>query len=267
MHDYDVIISVIPFFNNIINNGLKKANYAGKFVIFPTDFSNPYPNYWFANCDEFILNTKKLVSQHLSSEYNKINAFIINGLPLRSDFYSNQVAYKLEVAKPRFGMKILLMFGKSPGTQYVCMLLDLLFRHLTNSQLVILCGENKKLFDLINKLYNNSRIKPYMYVSDVVKLIDDSNIVISKPGPTTICEVAVRGKYLLVQNDASIMNHEKYNINYVVENNLGDYYTNHYDLLNKLKNYMTHNINHEYINGLNCVPSQLLSFITPLAYK
>lgn len=266
LHDHNIIISVIPFFNSIINNGLKKANYTGKFIIFPTDFSNPYQNYWFANCDEFILNTKELVKQHLRSEYCKINAFAIDGLPLRTDFYSNKLTHELASTKPKFDIKILLMFGKSPGTKYVYTLLDFLLKNLTNSQLVVICGENKKLFDLISKLHNNDlRIKHYMYVSDVVKLIDDSNIVISKPGPTTICEAAIRGKYLLVQNDSSIMNHEKYNITYVVENNLGDYYTNHYNLLSKLKNYTTHNVNHEYVNGLNSVPSGLLGFIKSLA--
>lgn len=222
-NQFDLVISVIPFFNNIIYKSLNT-----RFIIIPTDLSNPYPAYWYSRSDLILTCTTKLFQQATKCGYEKV--IMIPSLPLRKEFYLPLSANsKTSLDKP---INVLVIYGKNPPNRLfkiVCELSKILDVHIT-----VICGENKYLFSTIEQLLN--KITAYGLVSNIQEIIDKNDIIVTKPGPTTIFEGISRGKYLMVENTLNVTRHEKYNIDFLVNNNYGAFFNTIGDLTNKIVN-------------------------------
>lgn len=215
---FDLVISVIPFFNGIISESLNT-----KFAIIPTDLANPYPSYWYAKSDLIITCTNKLFEQAKILGYNNLKK--ISSLPLRQEFYLSK---KIKTQTNNM-LNVLIMYGKNPPNR----LIDIIHKlyNISGIKITIICGENNLLFNELNKLEN---ILVYELINNIHEIIDNNDVVITKPGPTTIVEVISRGKYLFVENGFNVMRHERYNLDFVVNNSYGEQFHTTDELIKKL---------------------------------
>lgn len=238
-HKFDLVISVVPFLNEMISAAINT-----KFIILPTDLSNPFPTYWFAKADLIITCTTRLYQQAKDCGYTNIES--IPSLPLRQKFYqpttavtNNTTPHHPDTAQNSYSektrlpnrKKVLITYGKTPPNRLYSTIYALSI--LGNINLSVICGENSYLFNKVNALSN---VKAYGFVDNINEIIDNNDIIITKPGPTTIFEILARGKYLLIEDNTKTMLHEKYNIHFVIDNKLGQAFANITELKHKMLN-------------------------------
>jgi UDP-N-acetylglucosamine:LPS N-acetylglucosamine transferase len=133
------------------------------------------------------------------------------------------------VEKPNLKKNVLITFGKTPANRIYSVINEI--SSLDGINLSVICGENSYIY---RKIKTMSNIIAYQFVNNIHELIDDNDIIITKPGPTTIFEILARGKYMLIENNAKTMLHEKYNIDFILENKLGQSFATIKELKEKI---------------------------------
>jgi len=97
-------------------------------------------------------------------------------------------------------------------------------KRVHNFNIILVCGNNKKLFNQANKLkvkYNWNNLEVYGFVDFVYDLICISDLVITKCGASTFMEILMSGKIPIV--NSYIWEQEKGNVDFIIENKLGIY--------------------------------------------
>ncbi len=246
---FDLIISVIPFFNDIIAKSIDT-----KFIILPTDLANPYPGYWYAKSDLIITCSDKLFQQAQNSGYS--NAVAINSLPIRHEFYLPTTDFKPN----HFIKNILITYGKTPPNKLIKWIREL--STIENIALTVICGKNQHLFNKINTFPN---VTAYQFINNMREIIDSHQVVISKPGTTTIFEAINRRKYLLVEYNSNTMKQERYNAEFVSEHHYGK----SFGTLTELKSKIIHLSTEKILYGEKLInPSQkIIQIVNQLIQK
>ena len=86
-------------------------------------------------------------------------------------------------------------------------------------QLVIIAGRNKLLKDKLEQSRWNQPTHVYGFVNDMPRLMAAADVLISKAGPSTICEACIAGLPMILYD--AIPGQETGNVDYVVANKAG----------------------------------------------
>ena len=86
-----------------------------------------------------------------------------------------------------------------------------------NTQLIVVCGRNKKAYDWFvkNKRKFRKPIFPFGYVNCINKLMDFSDIIITKAGGITVSEALAKGLAIVITNP--IPGQEERNVEYLLK--------------------------------------------------
>ena len=114
------------------------------------------------------------------------------GVPISSKYINSakNIKDKLLIDKKM----VLILLGSTGFGNVEDILSELLT--ISNIYVVIVCGNNKKLYNSLRK-YDNSNLTVFGYSKNINDLIKSSDIVISKPGGLSSTEVAVFRKALI----------------------------------------------------------------------
>lgn len=120
--------------------------------------------------------------------------------------------------------------GGSEGTYDVLKIISSLASKGKRLQILFMCGKNKQLFELVNKMRkifpDNITLIPFAYTNDMNLFFKASDLVIGKAGPSTIFEsVACLVPFFAIthitgQEDGNLEVIRKYNLGLVEENPL-----------------------------------------------
>jgi 1,2-diacylglycerol 3-beta-galactosyltransferase len=86
-------------------------------------------------------------------------------------------------------------------------------------QLVIIAGRNKLLKDKLEQSRWNQPTHVYGFVNDMPRLMAAADVLVSKAGPSTICEACIAGLPMILYD--AIPGQETGNVDYVVANKAG----------------------------------------------
>ena len=187
---FDFIIST-HFLNSELAANLKLRNkIQGKLVTVITDFGvHPF---WVSNgTDLYVtasgLTKDKLLKMGVAEE--KIQA---SGIPFSSSFTrvqdKAQLAEKFGIDKNKF--TVLLMtgsFGSGPLEEIAESL-------CSDAQVLVVCAKNKKLFSRLQKR-NLGNVKVFGFVNNAEELMAVSEVIITKPGGSSIAECLNMGLF------------------------------------------------------------------------
>jgi len=103
-------------------------------------------------------------------------------------------------------------------------------------QLVVVCGKNRKLYDILDqkKFPTNVRVKLYQFIDFVDKVMDASDIMITKAGGLSISEALAKELPMIIFDP--IPGQEGHNTNYLLEHGAALTASNFSILHYKLKN-------------------------------
>lgn len=151
------------------------------------------------------------------------------GIPIKPKF--SQRIDRLE-ARTQLGLDlhkhtILLMSG-SMGYGRIDESIERLDRLNFDFQVIVVCGNNKKMYKKVKELDTAKRFDVYGYVDNVDVMMDAADCIITKPGGITTSEAMAKGLPMIMVNP--IPGHEMRNAEFMLNNGLALYATKSFPL-------------------------------------
>lgn len=245
----DLVISVIPIFNNVIKESCKECNIP--FLLIPTD-----------------LDTTSFIKNITKPEYEKFkfalsfqnpdivkfahnNALpdssrIFTGFPIKPSFFDskdlNQIKNDFQI--PSNKPILLVLMGAAGSKATYSYLLTLL--QLKRPVHIILClGRNEPLRKHLERIQTPEHITVSIlsYTQRIADLMAISTLCITKAGTVSVCETMYMNVPMILDNTSTPLVWEKFNIDFVQKNKFGAVIT-HFKELNALVNKMLNDKNY-----------------------
>lgn len=96
-------------------------------------------------------------------------------------------------------------------------------------QIMVVCGRNVEAFEKISNINNRNRVRAFGYVRNLHEMMMASDILISKPGASTMYEAFSHGLPIVMHG--MVMSQEAGNVSYIVDNNAGIYCASRKELI------------------------------------
>lgn len=166
-----------------------------------------------------------------------------------SEFEHRYTDAEVADARKRLGLpegkKVILIAGGGEGLRNARQIVSCFARRKCDEVLVVVCGRNKvlrRMLELTVAQYRAENVVLYGFVSFMRDLINVSDCVITKGGPSTIMEVLSAGKPLIFST--YIRGQERGNVFFTIHNGAGWYVKKPKAILDKA---------HEVINDPECL--------------
>lgn len=191
----DVVVST-HFFGTIISSLYKKQNLINSRIIsIITDYQ--IHELWLKevdNIDALIVGNKEMKKELLDRNISK-NIIYPYGIPISNKFN------EAKDLKEKSNLDILFFSGGSIGSSFSYKYLKKLIKSKLNYNITFVCGHNKKLKKKVDKLvskYNHDKIKALGFTNKVNELLDECNLVITKPGGISVTECVKKQRPMLL---------------------------------------------------------------------
>lgn len=151
------------------------------------------------------------------------------GIPIKPKFSERTGRHE---ARTKLGLDlhkhtILLMSG-SMGYGRIDESIERLDRLNFDFQVIVVCGNNKKMYKKVKGLKTEKRFDIYGYVDNVDVMMDAADCIITKPGGITTSEAMAKGLPMIMVNP--IPGHEMRNAEFMLNNGLALYATKSFPL-------------------------------------
>lgn len=193
----DLIIGTHPFIVNTICKLKKRQYLSTPFISVVTDFK----------AHRFYVNS--YVDAYIAaSEYTRLdmmgkgicrNKIYPYGIPIRQDFLQNNNINKRKYENNNF---TILLMGGSMGYKAIEDVLKQIVSCRNKMKIIVVCGTNKELMKSIKVNYQskvgNKEILVYGFTQDIPRLMEESHLLISKPGGLTVSEAIAKNLPMLI---------------------------------------------------------------------
>jgi len=222
----DMVVSFVPHFNRALYESFHRAFPGRAFITVLTDVADYPEHFWIERNQQqhFVCGSERAVAQARERGYSDDRIFRASGMILHPRFYEKPVDNRIE-ERERLGLRPnlptgLILFG-GHGSKEILKIADRLNRAALQLQLIIVCGKNEKLaaalragkfrFPVFIEGFT-SRVNYYMQLAD---------FFIGKPGPGSLSEALAMHLPVIVERNAWTLPQERYNADWVLENEVG----------------------------------------------
>jgi 1,2-diacylglycerol 3-beta-galactosyltransferase len=221
----DMVVSVVPNFDRSLWQALQAVNPKIPFVTVLTDMADYPPNFWIERQKQtFICGTDKAIQQvrEISPESS---AHRVSGMILNPKFYE---VTPVDVAAERAKLGLdadrptgLVLFG-GMGSEKMEEILNLVDQSNFDIQLLFICGKNEKLRRRLSE--RPTRIAKFVegFTREIPRYMQLADFFIGKPGPGSISEAIHMGLPVIVEKNSWTLPQERFNADWVAENNVGE---------------------------------------------
>lgn len=221
----DVIVTTHPFSTEMISILKGKGKVDIPVAAILTDFA-PHSFWIHPNIDAYVVSTEEMVDEMIRRGVDEkiLHPF---GIPVKPDFSKRfsrtetLSSLNLSPEKPT-----VLLMGGSLGMGKITALYEELQQVETDIQIIVITGNNRKLFSQLSALQetSNKTTRIVGYTNEVNKYMQACDLLITKPGGLTITEALVSGIPLALFS--AIPGQEEKNAEFLIRNglatNLGD---------------------------------------------
>jgi 1,2-diacylglycerol 3-beta-galactosyltransferase len=218
----DAIVCVQPLYVYPVLWAMDHIGIRKPFITMVSDLIVVHALWCDPTTDGFLVPTD--LSYHHALE-NKVPAekISITGLPIRLLF--TQPPEPKPVVRARLGLKpdkpMILMMGGGQGLGRVYEIAEAIGHSGLDLQLVVIAGRNKKLKEQIDAVHWPIDLRGYGYTEEVPALMNAADVLITKAGPTTICEAFTRNLPMIISGYIPVQEEE--NAEYVTKHGAGIY--------------------------------------------
>ena len=214
----DMVVSVVPNFNRALYEGWQTAAPGRPYVTVLTDFADYPPHFWIERQpQDFICGTPKAVEQAVELGHPRERIFQTSGMILHPRFYE-----PLEIDRAAERKKLGLDPDKRTGLVlfggYGSAAMRSIQAQLAGEQLILIAGKNDKLR---RALADNPRHHVEGFTTQVPYFMKLADYFVGKPGPGSLSEAIHFGLPALTVSNAWTLPQERYNAQWLVENNYG----------------------------------------------
>jgi 1,2-diacylglycerol 3-beta-galactosyltransferase len=222
----DLVISVIPFFNKMLWEGLQNAKPGTPAVTILTDFIDCPPALWMEpeTGMHVVCGTEKAVEQARGLGMREDLIIKTSGMVIHPRFYE-PISCDRRIERQRLGLDPdcltgLVLFGGCGSNQ----MLEI-SQHLAcfgqKLQLIFLCGRNEEVASALQQ--QNSLQKRFVtgFTSDIPYYMHLSDFFMGKPGPGSLSEAIAMKLPVIVEQNFGTLRQEQYNADWVRQNQVG----------------------------------------------
>jgi hypothetical protein len=218
----DMVVSLVPNFNRSMYQALGVARPQVPYVTILTDFADSPPHFWIEahQAQHLICGTAKAVGQARAAGHADGRIHAASGMIIRPDFYrdlridrrAERVKLELDPDRPTG----IVLFG-GHGSKAM----RGIAKRLDDTQLILICGHNAALADELRAMSARAPRAVIGFTSQIRYFMHLSDFFIGKPGPGSISEALQQGLPVIVTRNAWTMPQERYNTDWIEENNVG----------------------------------------------
>jgi hypothetical protein len=221
----ELLVSVIPNLNRTLFEAYRNVRPGGHMVTILTDFADYPPHFWIEKQDQwFICGTERAVQQALDQGHPPERVLRASGMILHPRFYeipaidrrAERAKLGLDPEKPTG----LVLFGGFGSFRMVDIAEKIAVAKL-DLQLIFICGKNEKLRARLQSMKLGFPAFIEGFTSEVPYFMSLADFFIGKPGPGSISEALHLGLPVVVERNAWTLPQERYNTDWVRENNVG----------------------------------------------
>ena len=221
----DIVLSVIPNFNRALGQSIQRAMPQAKFVTLITDFADYPPHFWIERESEYLIcGTDRGVAQAVALGHRREKVFRTSGMVLNPSFYDSP-AVDRRAERQKLGLDpdlptALVLFG-GHGSQAMLTIAKRLHASPANMQIIFICGHNEKLAAKLRRIHAAKPMFVEGFTQRVSYYMSLADFFIGKPGPGSIAEALHFHLPVIVESNARTMPQERYNADWIRENNAG----------------------------------------------
>lgn len=226
----DVVICTHVLSSIMMSILKQRGEYQGLAVGIVTDFT-VHPLWEETGWLDYYITPSRLLEYQMKKKGIPAHKLLPFGIPIRPEFsHKND---KKEMRK-RLGLEqernTLLLMGGSMGYGKIDRRLLEIDQLGMDFQILVVCGNNKKMFRKISKLKTNLKNDVYVYgfVDNVDEMMDAADCIITKPGGITSSEALAKELPMIMVNP--IPGQEERNVEFMLNNGLAIYATKTFSL-------------------------------------
>ncbi len=229
-----MLISLIAFINSSAMVSAKKRNIPFLIVTAESVLRNWLPNMpkpIYKNCDIFLAFNTPLVNNKLDKLKWPSAKRHFAALPIRKEFHKYDTLLKQDNFKelskqtlnidPKKFTLMILMGGT--GSNGIINFVKTLANNNYDGHVIVVAGRNKKLLKRLPniKLPKNMTATYLGFTNEISKYMAASDLLLTKPGPTTFYEAVHIELPLLIDKTKTVLDWEAPTIDIIIKNNLG----------------------------------------------
>lgn len=214
----DIIIGTHIFAIGIIDYIKSKKIFDGKFISIITDFITH--KMYFSNAVDFYIVASEFTKEKMVLNGIKKEKIFTYGIPIDDEFKNKKFDKK-------DGFNILTMFGAlgmDDFSDYIIPILDI----SQDIKLTMVCGKNEELKEKLESKFSlfieQKRLEIIGYTNEINRLMEEHQLLISKPGGLTVTEAIIKKIPLIIP--FYIPGQEQENLEFIIEEEIGVYAEN-----------------------------------------
>lgn len=218
----DLVVSLVPNFNRMLRHSVETALPGVPFVTVMTDLADLPPRFWIEpGIDQHIVcGTERAALQARAAGCSPDRIHRTSGMLIRPEFYrahrTNRRAELLALGLDPGRPTGVVMFGGHGSAQ-----MQRIARTLRDRQLILLCGHDAALAGRLRAMQRPAPHAVLGFTSDVRRYMGIADFFIGKPGPGALSEALQCGLPVLTFRNAWTMPQERYNTEWVLEQEVG----------------------------------------------
>lgn len=227
-YEPDLVVSTYYFITDAVAQNIRKSSKSLCLVTLVTDTFSPHSIWFRVKNGDFIVSSQEayFVGKKYIKDSSRIKRF---GFIFNEKYNQVIPKNKIPLLKVKFGIekhqKTILILGGGGGLKDADKIYESICKREKAINIIVVCGLNtqqeKKLLEISK---GNKNAKIIGFTNCVQELINISDVVISKAGPSTVLETISQKKKIFLTS--YIPDQEKGNKDFVVDNNLGFYSSN-----------------------------------------
>jgi hypothetical protein len=218
----DMVVSLVPNFNRAMYQGLNLAFPGTPYVTVMTDLADYPPHFWIEphQSQHWVCGTPRAAAQARAAGCDETRIHETSGMIINPDFYRDlRLDRRAEMQKLQLDPDRptgIVMFG-GHGSRAM----RGIAKRLGDTQMILVCGHNAALAEQLRAMDAAAPRLVLGFTSEIRHYMRLSDFFIGKPGPGSISEAVHQGLPVIVVRNAWTMPQERYNTEWVEENNVG----------------------------------------------
>jgi UDP-N-acetylglucosamine:LPS N-acetylglucosamine transferase len=223
-----LVVSLIPNFNAVIRDAVRRCLPGTPFFILLTDFADFPPRFWMEpEVDRVIVGSEDAFAQALETGLPAKNVTQTSGMVLHPRFYpapgpEARARVRGELGLGEEAFVVLVLYG-GKGSPEVRPLSEALLRQSPDACVIAICGDNPPLYESLAEVEATAggRLRRVGFTDRVSDYLTACDVLVTKPGPGSLAEAFHQRVPMVVACNAHTIPQERYNARLVGERGLG----------------------------------------------